>query len=59
MTEPITYPRDAVVTIAEVAAALRVSVRQIQRMDFPTFYIGRSPRFLWGSVLDVIAERAQ
>jgi hypothetical protein len=59
MSEPITFPRDAVVTIAEAAAALRVSVRQVQRMDLPTIYIGRSPRFLWSQVLDVLAERAQ
>jgi hypothetical protein len=59
MTEPITYSRNAVVTINEVAAALRVSVPTVRRMDLPTVYCTpRTPRYLWGQVLDVLAERA-
>jgi hypothetical protein len=56
--EPITYPRDAVVTVEEVAAALRVSVPTVKRMDFPTIYIGRQSRYLWGQLLDHLAEIA-
>jgi hypothetical protein len=57
---PITYPRDAVVTIEEVAAALRVSIRTVERMDLPTVYCGRrTRRYLWGKILDTLAERAQ
>jgi hypothetical protein len=57
---PITYPRDAVVTIEEVAAALRVSIRTVERMDLKTIYCGRrTRRYLWGQVLDTLAERAQ
>jgi hypothetical protein len=60
MTEPIiTFPRDAVLTIDEVAAALRVSVPTVRRMDLPTVYCTpRTPRYVWGKVLDVLAERA-
>lgn len=57
---PITYPRDAIVTVEQVAAALQVSVKTVDRMDLPTVYIGRRMRrYLWGKVLDVLAERAQ
>jgi hypothetical protein len=59
MSEPITYPRDAVVTIDEVAAALRVSVRTVERMDLPTVYCGRKTRrYMWSQILDTLAERA-
>ena len=57
--EPIVYSRDAIVSIAQVAAGLGVSVRTVERMDLPTIYIaGRTKRFLWGQILDVLAERA-
>lgn len=59
MTAPITYSRDAVVTIDEVAAALRVSASTVRRMDLPTVYIGRQPRYVWGQILDTLTERAQ
>jgi hypothetical protein len=58
MTEPIAYSRNAVVTQAEVAAALRVSVRGIQRLDLPTVYVGRRARYIWGQVLDHLSEQA-
>jgi hypothetical protein len=58
VSEPITYPRDAVVTIDEVAAALRVSIHTVRRMDLPTVYVGRQPRYLWGQLLDHLAEIA-
>lgn len=59
MTEqPITYPRDAVLTHDEVASALRVSPRTLERMDLPTVYIGpRIRRYLWGEVLDALAKK--
>ena len=56
---PITYSRDAVVTIEEVAIALRVSVATVRRIDLPTVYVGRQPRFVWGKVLDTLAERSR
>jgi hypothetical protein len=59
-TEPITYPRDVLLTIEEVAAALRVGVRTVERMDLPTVYCGRrTRRYVWGQVLDTLTERAQ
>jgi hypothetical protein len=56
--EPPTYARTAVVTIDEVAAALRVSVKSILRMDLPTVYVGRMKRYVWGQILDELSERA-
>ena len=58
MTQPIVYPRDAVVTIDEVAAALRVSIHTVRRMDLPTVYVGRQPRYVWSQILDTLTERA-
>lgn len=58
-TPPITYPREAVLDIDQLAAGLGVSVRTIERMDLPTVILGaRTKRFIWGQVLDVLAERA-
>lgn len=56
---PVVYSRDAVLDIAQLAAGLGVSVRTAERMDLPSFLVGvRSRRYLWGQVLDVLAERA-
>jgi hypothetical protein len=55
----VTYPRDAVLSIEQLAAGLNVSVRTIERMDLPTVYLGkRTKRFIWGQVLDALASRA-
>lgn len=56
---PLTYPRDAVLTIEQVAAGLQVSRRTIERMDLPTVYFGkRTTRYIWGQILDTLASRA-
>lgn len=55
---PITYPREAIVEPSHVAAALGVSEEIVGKMDLPTFYAGRKPRYVWGQVLDVLAQRA-
>lgn len=55
----ITFPRDAVLTIEQVALGLGASVRTVERMDLPTVYLGkRARRFIWGQVLDALAGRA-
>jgi hypothetical protein len=54
----ITYPRDAIVQAAHVAAALGVSEEIVAKMDLPTFCAGKRARFVWGQVLDVLAQRA-
>jgi hypothetical protein len=54
----ITYPRDAIVEVSHVAAALGVSDEIVNGMDLPSFPAGKRPRFIWGQVLDVLAERA-
>ena len=59
MTTPITYPREALLTIEEMAAVLRVSVRTVERMDLPTVYCGpKNRRYLYGQVIDILRERA-
>lgn len=52
------YSRDALLTVDELARVLRVSVRQVERLDLPTVYLGRSRRYLWGMILDTLKERA-
>ncbi len=55
----LTYPREALLTIDEMAAVLRVSVRTVERMDLPTVYCGpKNRRYLYGQILDCLAERA-
>ncbi len=55
----VTFSRDAVLTVEQVAAGLGVSIRSVERADLPTIYIGRrTRRYLWGQVLDFLAERA-
>lgn len=54
----VTYPRDAVVETAHVAAALHVSEEIVGKMDLPCFYAGKKPRYVWGQLLDLFAERA-
>lgn len=54
----ITYPRDAVLEPSHVAAALHTTVGGVAKMDLPCFYVGRKPRYVWGQVLDVLAQRA-
>jgi hypothetical protein len=56
---PVVYDRHAVLTTEQVALALEVCVRSVVRADLPTFYVGSMPRYLWGKVLDTIAERSQ
>lgn len=53
------FPREAILTIEEVAQALRCSVDTVERADFKCVYLGnRTRRFIWGQVLDALAERA-
>lgn len=59
VTPPVTYTREAVLDIEQLAAGLGVSVRTVERMDLPTVILGaRTKRFIWGQILDVLAERA-
>jgi len=54
------YERDEVLTIEQLAEALSVSIRTIERSDLPTIYFGkRTRRYIYGQVLDVLAKRAQ
>jgi hypothetical protein len=55
---PIVYSRDAILTLAQLAAALQVEERIAQSMDLPYFMAGKRQRWVWGQVLDMLAERA-
>jgi hypothetical protein len=55
--EIVVYDRDAVLTVEQVAAGLQVSVRSVERADFPVHPIGRLTRYIWGEVLDALAGR--
>lgn len=65
MTEPtqlrpvITFPRDAVLEMEHLKAAFNVSEAKIVEAGFPMIRFGRDRRWLWGMVLDEIAERAK
>lgn len=55
---PITHPRDAILSTADVCAVLGVTHETVAKMDLPCFYAGNRPRYIWGQVLDVLASRA-
>lgn len=57
-TIPVTYPREAVLDIDQLAAGLGVSRRIAEGMDLPSFLVGKRRRWCWGQVLDVLAQRA-
>lgn len=57
-TAPVAFPREAIVTLAQLAAALQVSERIAQGMDLPYFMAGKRQRWIMGQVLDVLAQRA-
>lgn len=57
---PVVYSPDAVLTIEQLAQALQVSVRTIERMDLPTIYCakGKLRRYVYGQILETLKERA-
>jgi hypothetical protein len=54
----VSYPREAIVDARQLGAALGVSQYTVERMDLPFFLAGKRVRYLYGQVLDVLAERA-
>lgn len=50
--------RDAVLTELEVAEVLQISVDKVLNAHLPTIYFGRDKRYVWGVVVDFLAERA-
>lgn len=55
----VAYPETAVLDKAQLAAALGISERQVERQDFPCVYLGtKCPRWVWGQVLEILKERA-
>ena len=57
---PIVAPAaTAVLDKAQLAAALGISARQVERLDLPCVYLGtKTPRWVWGQVLEILKERA-
>jgi hypothetical protein len=59
MMKRVIFPREALLTKRELAAALRVSERTVERLDLPTVYLGtRTVRYIYGQILDTLASRA-
>lgn len=58
MTDETTPSRDAVLTDEELAGVLKVSVEKLHKADVPTVYFGRDRRYIYGQVLDFLAEKA-
>jgi hypothetical protein len=54
----IAYAREAVLDATQLGMALGVSAATVERMDLPFFRAGNRVRYLYGQVLDVLAERA-
>jgi hypothetical protein len=53
------YPRDAVLTVEEVAAWLAVSERQVQRLPLKRIHVGeRTTRYLAQHVYEWLEARA-
>lgn len=55
----VTFPREAVLEIEHVAAGLGCARNKADKLDLPFFYVGARQRYLWGQVLDVLADRAK
>lgn len=59
-TRPVvSYPREAVVDLEQLAAGLGVGRGVAEKMDLPFFMAGARMRFVWGQVLDVLEQRAK
>jgi hypothetical protein len=62
MTETRNWAPDDVLTPAQLAERLQVSVRTVERMDLPTVYCGRGKlrarRYVWGQIVRTLEERA-
>lgn len=57
-TSPV-LTRDTILTPDELAQALKCSRRKVDAMDLPFFMLGKRVRYIYGQVLDVLAERAR
>jgi hypothetical protein len=55
----VTYAREAVLNAEQLGAALQVSASTVERMDLPFFRAGNRVRYVFGQVIDVLAERAK
>ncbi len=62
ITDSRTWAPDDVLTPAQVAARLQLSVATVDRMDLPTIYCGQGKRkvrrFVWGQVIRTLEARA-
>lgn len=57
---PAVPAREAILTAAQVADWLQVSVSQVHRMNLPAVAVGkRRWRYVAGQVLDALRERAE
>jgi hypothetical protein len=54
----VTYPRDTILDVDQLAAALGIGRRKALQLDLPCFWAGKRPRWYWGQVLDALRDRA-
>jgi hypothetical protein len=60
LAELVTFPREAVLTIEQLAAALQVGVGKVEEMALPRVQAGtRTIRYVYGVVLDELARRSR
>ena len=56
---PVSYDRNTVLLISEVADALRCSEKTVMRAGFPVAYVtDQTPRYVWGQIIDELMRRA-
>ena len=59
MSERFVPSRDEILKPEELEMALKdISDEKIKKADLPTVWFGRDRRYIWGQVLDFLAERA-
>lgn len=55
----VSFPRDAVLDKEHLALAFRTTVERVKAMDLPCIWLGIQPKFVWGQVIDTLAQRAK
>jgi hypothetical protein len=57
---PVCYPDNAILTLAQVAVGLQISVRSAERIRFPVLHVGkRTRRYLWRAVIAFLEAQSK
>ena len=58
MSEPVSFPPEAILDINDVARWLQVSTRMVERLAIPPVYLGdRTRRYLAATVWEYLKKR--